>query len=136
MRAIFFAAACLAACAASAHRLSPAYFGMTETEPGLFATEWKVSISGGLVDALEPKVPEPCAVEGDVRRFVVDDARLMHARLRCAGLAGASFTSPTQVREAIDAFTDVHNGNAAPFEWTKSVVYQKTPKRHITNLRN
>jgi hypothetical protein len=92
VRAIFFAAACLAACAASAHRLSPAYFGMTETEPGLFATEWKVSISGGLVDALEPKVPEPCAVEGDVRRFVVDDARLMHARLRCAGLAGASFT--------------------------------------------
>jgi len=53
-----------------------------------------------------------------------------------AALAGASFTSPAQVREAIDAFTDVHNGSAAPFEWTKSVVYQKTPKKHVSNLRN
>ena len=53
-----------------------------------------------------------------------------------AALAGASFTSPAQVREAIDAFTEVHNGNAAPFEWTKSVVYQKIPKKHVTDLRN
>jgi len=53
-----------------------------------------------------------------------------------AALVGASFISPAQVREAIDAFTEVHNGSAAPFEWTKSVVYQKTPKKHITHLRN
>jgi len=53
-----------------------------------------------------------------------------------AALAGASFTSPTQVRGAIEAFTQAHNENAAPFEWTKSVVYQKTPKRHIADLRN
>jgi hypothetical protein len=85
------AAVLLASSAASAHRLSPAYFGLTETQPGLFAAEWKVSISGGLVDVLEPKVPAPCTVEGSVRRFVVDDARLMHALLRCEDLAGASF---------------------------------------------
>jgi hypothetical protein len=38
-----------------------------------------------------------------------------------AALAGAS---PAQVREAIDAFSEVHNGDAAAFERTKSVVYQ------------
>jgi hypothetical protein len=92
VKQIFVTVALLAASVALAHRLSPAYFGLTETEPGLYAAEWKVSISGGLVDALEPKVPAPCSVEGNVRRFVVDDARLIHAQLRCAeGLAGATF---------------------------------------------
>ena len=51
-------------------------------------------------------------------------------------LRGASFTDPKQVRRAIDAFTKVHNEHAAPFEWTKSVVYQGRPKKHIANLRN
>lgn len=53
-----------------------------------------------------------------------------------SALQGASFTDPKQVREAIDAFTKVHNEAAAPFEWTKSVVYQKQPKPYIANLRN
>ena len=42
-------------------------------------------------------------------------------------LAGASFTHPSQVREAIDAFTAAHNQSAPPFEWTKTVVYEKRP---------
>lgn len=50
-------------------------------------------------------------------------------------LAGASFTSPQQVRDAIDAFTRAHNQKAAPFEWKKSVVYQKQPKKYVSNLR-
>jgi hydrogenase/urease accessory protein HupE len=73
------------AAAASAHRLSPAYFGLTETEPGVFAAQWKVSVSGGLADALEPQIPSGCAVDGRVRSFVVDDARVQHATLRCDG---------------------------------------------------
>jgi transposase len=51
-------------------------------------------------------------------------------------LSGASFTDPAQVREAIDAFTRAHNQQAAPFEWTKSVVYQKIPKNTVANLCN
>jgi len=51
-------------------------------------------------------------------------------------LTGASFTSPQQVRRAIDAFTQAHNQTAAPFEWTKSVVYQSQPKKYVKDLRN
>jgi hypothetical protein len=34
-------------------------------------------------------------------------------------LQGASFTSPRQLRQAIDAFVEVYNPKAAPFEWKK-----------------
>jgi hypothetical protein len=37
-------------------------------------------------------------------------------------LAGASFTSPRQVRDQIDAFINAYNQSAHPFEWTKQVV--------------
>ncbi len=39
-------------------------------------------------------------------------------------LKGASFTSPKQVRHAIDQFIKAHNKKAAPFEWKKSLVKQ------------
>ena len=77
---------------AAAHRLSPGYFGLTETAPDVFAAQWKVSISGGLSDVLEPELPAGCSVDGAVRRFTIDDARLMHAVLRCeSGLGGKEF---------------------------------------------
>lgn len=40
-------------------------------------------------------------------------------------LRGASFTSPQQVRQAIDAFTKAYNNTAGPFEWTKKEVGPK-----------
>jgi transposase len=40
-------------------------------------------------------------------------------------LQGASFTSPYEVREAIDRFIEAHNQTAAPFEWTKASVKQR-----------
>jgi HupE / UreJ protein len=85
-------ALCLCSTAAHAHRLSPAYFGMTETVPGRFAVQWKVSISGGLADTLEPRIPEGCAVDGMVRSYVIEDARVMHADLDCEMLTGRTFT--------------------------------------------
>jgi transposase len=51
-----------------------------------------------------------------------------------AALRGASFTSPRQLREAIDAFVQVYNEKAAPFEWTKAVVHPSAPKRIYSNL--
>jgi hydrogenase/urease accessory protein HupE len=88
----------VAATAARAHRLSPAFFGMTETAPNEYAAQWKVSISGGLADALTPRLPDGCAVSDPVRLYILDDAqaardvRLQHANVRCEGaLAGKVF---------------------------------------------
>ena len=41
-----------------------------------------------------------------------------------AALQGASFTSPKQVRHAIDLFIKAHNKKATPFNWKKSHVKQ------------
>lgn len=51
-------------------------------------------------------------------------------------LRGASFTSPEQVRKAIEEFVAVHNQNAAPFEWKKTTVHPSVPKRYYHKLRN
>ena len=51
-------------------------------------------------------------------------------------LRGASFTSPRQVRQAIDAFIQMYNTNATPFEWTKETVHPSAPKRKYADLCN
>jgi len=53
-----------------------------------------------------------------------------------AALRGASFTSPRQLREAIDAFVRVYNETAAPFEWSKAVVHSTGPRRLYSDLCN
>jgi hypothetical protein len=55
--------------------------------------------------------------------------------LAMAALKGASFTSPAQLRQAIDGFIEVYNETAEPFEWTKAEVHPVSPKRYIANLR-
>src|ERR1039457_1427979 len=49
-------------------------------------------------------------------------------------LRGASFTSPQQLREAIDRFVKAYNKEAAPFDWKKAVVHQSAPKRKYADL--
>lgn len=51
-------------------------------------------------------------------------------------LRGASFTSPRQVREAIDRFILAYNEKAAPFEWRKKEVSAKGLKHNYSNLCN
>lgn len=51
-----------------------------------------------------------------------------------AALRGGSFTSPRQLREAIDAFVKAYNPTAAPFEWSKAVVHQSSPKSLYADL--
>jgi hypothetical protein len=99
VRVAAFLLIALFASAANAHRLSPAFFGLTETAPNEYAAQWKVSISGGLADTLSPEMPEGCVVTGDVRLYVLDDLqtprdiRLQHAVVRCEQpLAGGVFT--------------------------------------------
>jgi transposase len=50
-------------------------------------------------------------------------------------LRGANFTSPSQVRKAIDDFVAVHNETAAPFEWKATTVYPSSLKDKYINLR-
>jgi transposase len=49
-------------------------------------------------------------------------------------LKGASFTSPRQVRDAIDQFIQAYNENAAPFEWRKAQVHQQRFKHNYSDL--
>ena len=49
-------------------------------------------------------------------------------------LKGRSFTSPTQLRQAIDQFTETYNEDAAPFEWKKAVVHQVQLANSYANL--
>ncbi|HEY8518780.1 MAG TPA: HupE/UreJ family protein [Gammaproteobacteria bacterium] len=90
--ALIVLAALLGAAPAAAHRLSPAFFGLTESEPGVFAVQWKVSISGGLAAALEPRIPEGCTLNGAVRTYDIADARVQLGELACPdGLDGVPF---------------------------------------------
>ena len=54
--------------------------------------------------------------------------------LQRSALRGASFTSPQQVRRAIDDFVAAYNPTAAPFEWTKTTVHPSAPKRSYADL--
>jgi transposase len=49
-------------------------------------------------------------------------------------LRGASFTSPHQLRQAIDDFVSVYNQTAAPFEWKKAVVFASKLKHKYSDL--
>ena len=49
-------------------------------------------------------------------------------------LQGASFTSVTQLRAAIDAFIGSYNQHAAPFQWRKAHVHPKGLAPRITDL--
>jgi transposase len=51
-----------------------------------------------------------------------------------AALLGASFTSPAQLRQAIDDFIAAYNPKARPFVWTKVKVRQKTPASKYADL--
>ena len=51
-----------------------------------------------------------------------------------AVLRNLSATTPRQVRNAIDRFTDARNEHPIPFEWTKSVVHPRNFKHSYADL--
>jgi hypothetical protein len=51
-------------------------------------------------------------------------------------LRAACFTSPLQVRDAIDRFIAAYHQGAVPFEWTKRQVRDVHPKSYYAELRN
>jgi transposase len=50
-------------------------------------------------------------------------------------LQGASFTSPAELREAIDRYIEAHNADAKPFQWTKSAVAPSAPKQKYADFK-
>ncbi len=58
------------------------------------------------------------------------------SKLSRDALRGASFTSPAEVRLAIDRYIEVHNSDAKPFKWTKTVVVPSAPKPRYADLRS
>jgi transposase len=51
-------------------------------------------------------------------------------------LKGASFSSPSQLRKAIDSFVEAYNKDAAPFEWKKKKVHSVHPVKYYADLSN
>jgi len=51
-----------------------------------------------------------------------------------SALNGASFTSVRQLRQAIDAFIDLYNPTATPFQWQQTKIHPKGLASRITDL--
>ncbi len=64
----------------------------------------------------------------------LDQVEVWFSILSRAALAGASHTSPRQVRRGIDRFVEAYNPTAAPFEWTKREVHQVDLSNTYANL--
>jgi hydrogenase/urease accessory protein HupE len=132
LRHIAMLTALLCAAPAFAHRLSPAFFGLTETAPNTFDVQWKVSISGGLAAVLEPQVPAGCTLTEVVRTYVVDDIRLQHGALACPdGLAGKAFTVNGLAQTQTDVLlrVDYLDGTASNQRLTPDAPTVEIPER-------
>jgi len=64
----------------------------------------------------------------------LNQVEIWFSKLVRDSLAGASFTSPRDVREQIDAYIEHHNQNPKPFLWTAARVYQKPLKSRFRDL--
>jgi hypothetical protein len=127
-----FVAALAFAAPAAAHRLSPAFFGLTETAPNVFDVQWKVSISGGLAAVLEPQVPEGCSLTEGVRTYVIEDMRLQHGAVSCpGGLAGKTFTVNGLAQTQTDVLlrVDYRDGTASNQRLTPEAPTVTIPER-------
>jgi transposase len=64
----------------------------------------------------------------------LNQVEIWFSKLVRDSLAGASFTSPRQVREQIDAYIERHNQNPKPFVWTAARVHQTLLKPRFRDL--
>ncbi len=91
----------------------------------------------------EPKRDQWLARHGNVRfHFTPTHASWLN-QIECwfsilarRALPGASFTSPREVRDAIDRFIEAYNVQAAPFEWRKAKVHPIALNHKYADLRN
>ena len=66
----------------------------------------------------------------------LNQVEIWFSKLTRDALKGASFTSPAQLRTAIDKYIQVHNTSAKPFRWTKTTVKPSAPKPRYADLKN
>src|SRR5690606_38797349 len=98
-------------------RLSPAFLGLTETAADRFDVRFKVSISGGLVDVLEPVLPPHCTIVGAVRSYTVDEARVQIGEIECpGGIAGHTVEMGGLPATQTDALLRVEHLNGRVFD--------------------
>lgn len=72
----------------AAHEFDPGYFSLKESSAGVFQTQWKVSIEGGLYQTLAPRLPSECFLDSQLRTYVILDAQIQNTELTCEnGLA-------------------------------------------------
>jgi transposase len=64
----------------------------------------------------------------------LNQVEIWFSNLARDALSGASFISPRQVRDQIDAFIASHNQNPKPFLWTATVVRQKPLRPRFRDL--
>ncbi len=70
------------------HEFDPGFLSLTESADGVFEVQWKVSIAGGLYEALVPRLPAECELNQQLRTYVVLDAQIQNTDLSCTnGLA-------------------------------------------------
>ena len=70
---------------AAAHEFDPGYLSLRESSAGVFQAQWKVSIEGGLYQALVPRLPPECSLDSQLRTYVVLDAQIQNTELTCEG---------------------------------------------------
>jgi len=66
----------------------------------------------------------------------INQIEIVFSLLQRKTLSGASFKSKNELREAIEAFIERHNGNAKPFRWRKRQVKGSQLRNTIINLCN
>src|SRR5215471_17642116 len=66
----------------------------------------------------------------------INQIEIVFSLLQRRTLSGASFKSKNELREAIEAFIERHNGNAKPFRWRKREVKGSQLRNTIINLCN
>lgn len=116
LAAVLLAVLCGAAAPAFAHRLSPAFLGLTEIAADHFDVRFKVSISGGLADVLEPILPSHCTIASAVRSYVVEDARVQIGEIDCpGGIAGHTIELGGLPDTQTDALLRVEQLNGSVF---------------------
>ena len=71
---------------ASAHETLPASFTLTETAPDVFDAQLRLPAREGPAPSIEPRLPDGCTREGDLRDLPDRGAQVMRVTMKCPGL--------------------------------------------------
>ena len=110
--------------------------------------EWGSSISSGQSPACDLRQSEHAQAEARSLADTTPTGAFSHSHLlvlaehggilvqhpQLLGLQNLTCSQARQLREAIDQFAKVYQETAAPFEWTKQLVYASAPKKRYSDF--